>query len=723
MADKGLDKPNKNKNQDINEIKEEFNLSDISSPDEEFDLDIEIEVSEHEDNEKSLDTSDTYKNDNSARTGNNQPRNPKTGQEDIQNNENENLKDESSERDDEKNNENTSNDLGNTEETQEKEENRNKEKPNKEPNKEESNTEKPSKTNESEGNQEGTKSPEKNKENNSNVRNPRSNEREKPSSSPNNVPNSKNKGNVRPNNSSNFKPSAQKPASKPAPKTLNPENKKLLNKDKAINSFANRFNLDSSKMKADSIKRKTERAQKFANRARKIANSAKAAGKTIISVLLNPYTWIVIGIVFVLIFAIVASFATVQTIGKNDLADGCYGIGNKGTTSLTFNEEDDIETRANKMATWLLEQPSWEVNDGNPLTREQAFAIVGNFMAESNLEPKKIEQSAPNWEAHLDDNNEQIYTWTRDLTAKGRNVGLGLAQWTWNPGRAESLINKAKETNSKWYEIQPQVELLKEEMDSPEYANELKRRGFSDESKDEGELAIIFHDGFERSADNAEMKARRAKFATETKEKYTKMGSTGGKTMGGSCTRNGSVNTSDAVELAKSIAWEPEQKERANTPKCECGRAEAKPEYQDAKDALQENPETADPHIDGELFNSCDRVVVTIVKTMWDPDIPWGPVVEVDKYFTGKGKEKWEEVDIKDAEPGDVFISANNSENHPDHLAFYIGDYNGMDAVVEGSHTERVALISNAYEKGTAGFKAYRFVGDPVRSGLGKVSI
>lgn len=755
MSDKGLNKPNRRKDLSQNSKKdyEEFDLSDDSSSlNDEFTLEEEIEFSledntqnnsysksnsgkRFEDKNKENLNNSTDSSKNSDKPDNIDSELDKTddsnnGIKDQSQNTNKDIKNDSDrddsnlknvqpeEKENDRENDSEKEDKGKKEDSEKKEKINDKEdSKNKEENKKKD-TENPENQNQK------PKSNDKDKKEDNLQNKEKSSEKNKPLNEQ--KPSGNRQNPTPPNRKNNFKPSAQKPANKPTPKTLKPENKNPVNKSGIANSFANRFNNKTQQLpggeKAGESIQKAQKVKKLANTAKKVTKSAQAAVKTIIAFLTNPYTWIAIGIALVLVFAIVASFATVQTLGKNDLADGCYGIGNKGTTSLTFNEEDDMETRANKMATWLLEQPSWEVNDGKPLTKEQAFAIVGNFMAESNLEPKMIEQSAPNWKAHLDDNNEQIYTWTRDLTAKEINVGLGLAQWTWNPGRAESLINKAKETNTKWYEIQPQVELMKEEMDSPEYASELKRRGFTDEGKSEAELAIIFHDAYERSADNADMKARRGKYATETKEKYTKMGSTGGKTMGGSCTRNGSINTSDAVEFAKSIAWPPEQKANANTPSCECGREQAKPEYQDAKDALQENPETMDPHTEGNLFNSCDRVTVTVVKTMWDPDIPWGNVVAIGDYLEGKGKEKWEEVDIKDAQPGDVFISANN-DAHPNHVAFYIGDYNGMDAVVEGSYRERVALISNAYAKDVSGFRAYRFVGDPIRSGLGKVSI
>lgn len=454
-------------------------------------------------------------------------------------------------------------------------------------------------------------------------------------------------------------------------------------------------------------------AMKIANTATKIAVKAKGLVASTISTLMNPITWVILLVAAIVLSTIVGVFSFVQTIGKTDNADGCYGVGASNSSTIVFHDDDSDMDRANKMATWLISQPAWEVNDGKPLTKEQAFAIVGNFMAESRMEPHTIEVSAPNWEQYMGADNDVIWQWTRDLHAQGTNVGLGLAQWTWNPGRAEALINKARETNTKWFEIQPQLELIKDEMNGS-YANPLKNGGFADSGKSIEELSVIFHDIYEGSADNSEMKKRRGDAAKEIAQKYIGGSATGGRS-GGSCTRGSSADMSSSIALAISIAYRPDEAHKGVTAD-EKGRNVAKPEYIEAKEMIMAT--YPDTHLGGELYASCDRVVATIVKNTLDPEFSWGGVSTIDEYFIGN-PEKWEQIKTaEEVEPGDVFIL--NQGPGREHLAFYIGDYEGTDSIVQGSWNTEVAIIKNAYMKAemTSGYKAYRFIGDAVRTDL-----
>ena len=460
-------------------------------------------------------------------------------------------------------------------------------------------------------------------------------------------------------------------------------------------------------------------AMKIANTASKIAAKTSGFVSSLISILLNPITWIILLVAAIIFSTIVGVFSFVQTIGKTDNADGCYGVGASNSSTVVFHEDDSDMDRANKMATWLISQPAWEVNDGQPLTKEQAFAIVGNFMAESRMEPHTIEMSAPNWEQYMGADNDVMWQWTRDLHAQGTNVGLGLAQWTWNPGRAEALINKARETNTKWYEIQPQLELIKDEMNGS-YANPLKNGGFSDSGKSIEELSVIFHDIYEGSADNDEMKKRRGKAAREVSEKYIGGSATGGRS-GGSCTRGSSADMSSSIALAISIAYRPDEAHKGITSDGK-GRNVAKPEYIEAKEmAMTAFP---DDHLGGELYASCDRVVATIVQNTLDPKHPWGNVKTLLEYYTES--EDWEEIMTpEETEPGDVFIIYEGEcDTCQQHVVFYIGDYEGTDSIVQGSWNTEVAIIKNAYVKsemkgkGEGNYQAFRFTGDAARTDL-----
>lgn len=469
-------------------------------------------------------------------------------------------------------------------------------------------------------------------------------------------------------------------------------------------------------MAQNSNSEKIQKAQKVVQAAQKTVKFVKNAGKVVQKaggVLTNPIFWIVVAVITVIITLILATVSGVQTIGKNDASDGCYGVGAANGASIEFMDDESVEERANKMATWLLEQPSWEVNDGEPLTKEQAFAIVGNFMAESGLDPTIIEGSAPGRENYVKADNDRIDQYTREHTGRKINIGLGLAQWTWNPGRAEALVNKARETGTQWYEIQPQLELIKDEMNGP-YMQRLKSAGFNKNSgKDEKEMAIIFHDIYEGSADNAEQKARRSKMAEDAMKNYVG-GTTGGKSQaaGGSCTKGSSLDMTDSIKLALGIAWSKAEHSKAisGVP----GKDAAKPEYIQAKEAAME------AQADGmsDLYASCDRVVATIVINTMDDKLPWGNVLVQDQYFQ-KTTDKWEKVDMADRKPGDIMINHHRSGG-TEHIVFFIGELDGeQDVIVQGSYGGEVANVqSGQYVVTDPGYHVYRFKGEKKRTDL-----
>lgn len=498
-------------------------------------------------------------------------------------------------------------------------------------------------------------------------------------------------------------------------KKLNPQN---IAKSAASGAAGAVLNNEGATGKAA---RATQKAVEFG---KKVANTVAKSSKVISFIgglLANPVTWIVTVVIIVVIAAIMGIFATVQTIGKNDTSDGCYGIGMpSGGSTIVFEEGEDVESRANKMMTWLLEQPSWEVNDGSALSKEQAAGMVGNFIAESGLDPTIIEQSAPNVEHYKMADNDRVDVWTKEHTAFGKNIGLGMVQWTWNPGRAGDLINKARETGTQWYEVEPQLELMKDEMNGA-YAQRLKSAGFTDSSgKDAGELAIIFHDIYEASADTAAMKERRAKEAKKILSGYTG-GATGGKSKsisGGSCGRGSSLDMSTPIKLALSIAWPVEDHSRAIV--SGFGKESAKPEYLEAKESAMEIQAEGGPHVD--LYASCDRVVSTIIINTIDKEIPWGNVDTQLAYFDST-PEKWEEVPMSDRQPGDVLINhhgrGTSSPSGTEHVVYYIGDGEaGADTIVQGSYLGEVANVqSGDYIVADPGYRAFRFVGTPDSTG------
>lgn len=456
-------------------------------------------------------------------------------------------------------------------------------------------------------------------------------------------------------------------------------------------------------------------AQKAVEVGKKVANVVAKTGKAatqLVGILTNPATWLVLAVVVAVIAVVMGSIAALQTIGKNDTSDGCYGIGvGSGSSTIRFEDDDTPEIRANKMMTWLLEQPAWEVNDGGALSKEQAAGMVGNFMAESGLDPTAINLSSPNVEYYRMADNDRVDVWTKEHTVFGTPIALGIVQWAWNPGRAGDLINKARETGTQWYEIEPQLELMKEEMNGSHSAP-LKAGGFTDTSgHSAGELAIIFHDIYEVSEDGAEMKARRAKAAEEVLANYTG-GATGGKSRivsGGSCGRSASsADMSTPTALAYSIAWPADEYDRALTDGGN-GKKEAKPEYLDAKEAAMEIQPEAGVHVD--LYASCDRVVATILINTIDKDVPWGPTGAQRAYFQG-AEDKWEQVPLEDRQEGDILMQ-------PQHIAYYVGEGDsGANTIVQGSIPAQVANVQDGtYIINDPAVEVFRFIGTPDSTG------
>lgn len=115
---------------------------------------------------------------------------------------------------------------------------------------------------------------------------------------------------------------------------------------------------------------------------------------------------------------------------------------------------------AAELAQALLEGKGVDLK-GLSFTRSMVAGIIGNFYVESGVTFARAEKTAGNSGQMDNMSNDAADSWS-----KGGPRGLGIAQWTWNPGRAGNLINVARSKNANWYDGDVQVQLIVDELAS-----------------------------------------------------------------------------------------------------------------------------------------------------------------------------------------------------------------------------------------------------------------
>lgn len=140
---------------------------------------------------------------------------------------------------------------------------------------------------------------------------------------------------------------------------------------------------------------------------------------------------------------------------------------------------------------------------GKGLTLAQAAGAVGNLTAESRMMPARIQGAG----TKLADDNYTLE----------EGVGFGIAQWT-SGGRQQGLVKLSESTNKKITDLSLQLDYLWKEL-SGSYSGVLSKLKSADDPVD---AAIIFHDGYEKSADSDEtVKNVRGGIAKQLYEKYS----------------------------------------------------------------------------------------------------------------------------------------------------------------------------------------------------------
>lgn len=442
-----------------------------------------------------------------------------------------------------------------------------------------------------------------------------------------------------------------------------------------------------------------ETVQQVQETAKKLKQTAETAQRTIagiqstfsafMALIFNPIFWIVVAAVTAVVLVLTSVIAATQVIGQNENANGCVGSSSK-SSGVQAQASPDQTATANSIAGWLT-STNFAFLGNKPMTVNQVAGIIGNWSQESRLEPAIIQGGSPGPGA----SNSEI------KAISGGGQAVGLAQW--DSGRRTQLAEFAESKGSIWSDINTQLEYFKKELDGSEGAN-LVAGGFNDQSKSAEDLTNIFMSKFER-AGIPHMENRIAAAAAFLK---TYNGGYSGSTGGSCLMAKGSVNTSDAVQLAISMSL-PTAAESYVSPGDSHGVSLAKPEYKAGKAKAQEKG-GADPMPD--LYASCDRFVATVVKNTTDPGIPWGSTSEQQSYLSSSSK--WQKYTKKsEAQPGDIWVTQTNG-----HIIFYVGNYQGKDTIAHASYLDRVAALDyasyldeNLVDQGGRPYFGYRYIG------------
>lgn len=477
---------------------------------------------------------------------------------------------------------------------------------------------------------------------------------------------------------------------------LNTRNKDRLNprkqqSDNNININTDK-NINLSKMKEKAIDKATEkitensevvnagtRLKGYYNKVTGALNTVASWAVGALKFVLNPFFWIVIGIIIV-ILGIISTF---QIMGGNDYNKLCD---HNGVGSVTVGDDVDDFTRQSAIASWLMSTP-FEVLGGKPMSREQAMGVMGNLIQESyGANPKAIQgdHSLTRWQ-------------TCDNDCVGAFVGggqaVGILQWDGaaSDPRRSNLVKLARAEGKQWYDLNVQLKHLKMELDAEgdhTYENhQMKKSGFTEPGKTIEEYTKIWSKFIERCGkcnDEARVAA-----ALEFDSKFQGAGASLSSQCLGS---NGSLDTSGLGALASSIAFTREEKKAGmgygscpggNT---NCGLNFSKPEYVEAK-KMADSLSTRGPDVPNFLA-SCDRLVATMVIVSGiDTNFPWGST-GVQIAYMNNPSSGWQKVSCQDRQPGDVF-------GRTGHIMIYAGLIDGQETVVSASLGERSAHMSN----------------------------
>ena len=422
---------------------------------------------------------------------------------------------------------------------------------------------------------------------------------------------------------------------------------------------------------------KVKKVKNVADKTVKAAESVANATSVFIQLIVNPITWCVLAGFVILIYTVSLS----SSVGQNDFNIMCDS---SGAGSITIDTSADAFTRQSAIASWLTSTP-FELNGGQPLTKEQAAGIIGNMSAESyGANPKAIQgdSGSTKWETT---SNDTVLSWG---LAGGKAIGIV----QWDTGRRVGLVNFAKSEGTEWHDLTTQLKYLKNEMESGYENQQLKSGGFHTPGKPVSEYTKIWNVYFERSGASGTPAGDNPRIALAEAFAGAYTGGGGVASLGGlsnNCvggsSSGGGIDTSSLVQLAISAVHprRADALENCGNNLVNCGMNTATDIYKKAKIAA-EAATSKDP-ISG-LLASCDRFVATIYRaTGKDPSFPWGSAETQANYM--KNSPAWEQISCASKQPGDVIW-------RPGHIMIYVGVVSGTDSIASASLGERSGNLS-----------------------------
>lgn len=418
---------------------------------------------------------------------------------------------------------------------------------------------------------------------------------------------------------------------------------------------------------------KIGKAEKFVKDVQRNATLVANVAITFLQLLINPIFWIIVLIIIIIVYF----SSTLAIIGQNDYNIMCD---ESGVGVVSIDPSADDFTRQSAIVSWLTSTP-FAINEGRPLSREQAIGIMGNMMSESyGANPRAIQgdSSLSQWETT---NNDEVLSWGND-----GGKAIGIIQW--DTGRRVELVNFAKSEGTEWHDLTTQLKFLKSEIDSGYENEQLISGGFNEPGKSLEEYTKIWNKHFERSAQAGTPAGDNPRIANA--EAFSSAYQGGSSTMGlssnciGGLFAGGGVDTSNIIELAIASAWPNKSSALGNCSSLtNCGQTFATDAYKQAK-IMAEAATSNDPY--SGLLASCDRFVATMYRaTGHDPSFPWGGADEQGKYM--RESTNWAEVSCQERRPGDVLWREG-------HVMLYVGNVNGEDSIASASIKKRTAALS-----------------------------